>query len=84
VEEIFQDTNKQMLETSYTLNTGQLLKIKVNKLHINTKPVNEKTIALVVLDISTTIVVINNHIIVIHVQIGKRTIDDVLLDGGYG
>ncbi len=45
---------------------------------------NEKTIALVVLDISTTIVVINNHIIVIHVQIGKRTIDDVLLDGGYG
>lgn len=25
VEEIFQDVNKQMLETSYTLNLGQLL-----------------------------------------------------------
>jgi hypothetical protein len=67
VEEIFQDINKQMLEISYTLNTGQFLKVKVNKLHINTKPMNEKTIALVVLDISTTIVVIDNHIIVIHV-----------------
>ncbi len=67
MEEIFQDINKQMLEISYTLNTGQFLKVKVNKLHINTKPMNEKTIALVVLDISTTIVVIDNHIIVIHV-----------------
>ncbi len=27
VEEIFQDINKQMLETSYSLNLGQLLKI---------------------------------------------------------
>ncbi len=67
MEEIFQDINKQMLEISYTLNTGQFLKVKVNKLHINTKPMNEKTIAIVVLDISTTIVVIDNHIIVIHV-----------------
>lgn len=67
MEEIFQDINKQMLEISYTLNTGQFLKVKVNKLHINTKPMNEKTIALVVLDISTTIVVIDIHIIVIHV-----------------
>jgi hypothetical protein len=30
VEEIFQDINKQMLETSYTLNLGQLFKIAPN------------------------------------------------------
>jgi hypothetical protein len=28
MEQIFQDINKQMLETSYTLRLGQLLKIK--------------------------------------------------------
>jgi hypothetical protein len=27
IEEIFQDINRQMLETSYTLNLGQLLKM---------------------------------------------------------
>jgi hypothetical protein len=32
----------------------------------------------IVLDISTTIVVINNHMAIIQVQIGKNTIDDVL------
>jgi hypothetical protein len=30
VKEIFQDINKQMLETSYTLNLGQLFKIAPN------------------------------------------------------
>jgi hypothetical protein len=30
VEEIFQDINKQMLETSYTSNLGQLMKITPN------------------------------------------------------
>jgi hypothetical protein len=30
VEEIFQDINKQMLETNYTLNLGQLFKIAPN------------------------------------------------------
>jgi hypothetical protein len=30
----------------------------------------------------TTTIVIENHMVVIQVQIGKNTIDDVLLDGG--
>jgi hypothetical protein len=30
VDEIFQDINKQMLETNYTLNLGQLIKITSN------------------------------------------------------
>jgi hypothetical protein len=47
-------------------------------------PMNEKSITLVVLDISTTIVAIDNHIVVIQVQIGIRMVDDVLLDGGFG
>jgi hypothetical protein len=45
---------------------------------------NEKATSYVVHDISTTIVVIDNHMVVIQVHIGRNTIDDVLLDGGYG
>jgi len=79
VEEIFQDISKQMLETNYTLNLGQLIKItidlkkylwqkmKTNKPDMNTKAVNEKAITFVVLDISTTIVAIYNHMAIIQV-----------------
>jgi hypothetical protein len=63
IEEIFQDISKQMLETNYTLNLGQLIKItldlkkylsqklKANKPHINTRLVNEKTTLFIVLNI---------------------------------
>jgi hypothetical protein len=45
--------------------------------------VNEKTNTSTILDFSITIVVIDNHMVVIQVQIGRNTIDNVLLDGGY-
>jgi len=43
---------------------------------------NEKATSYVVPDISTTIVVIDNHMVVIQVHISRNTIDDVLLDEG--
>jgi hypothetical protein len=68
-----------MLETSYTLNLEQLIKIilelriylwqkmKVDKPHMNTWVMNEKVTMFVIRDISTTIVAINNHMAVIEV-----------------
>jgi hypothetical protein len=34
--------------------------------------------------VGTTTVAIDNHMVVIQVQIGKNTIEDVLLGGGFG
>jgi hypothetical protein len=82
-----------MLETSYTLNLGQLFKIapnfkkyvwprlKLDKPWEPTKPTTDKTPTFVVLNISTRLVAIDNHMIVIQVQIGKNIINDVLLNG---
>ncbi len=96
MEEILQDMNKQMLETSYTLNLGQLTKItpnlkkylwqklKANKPYINTRPMNEKATSYVVPNINITTIFIDNHMDVIQLQIGENMIDDVLLDGGLG
>ncbi len=82
-----------MLETNYTLNLRQLLKIvpelkkylwhklkpkktqNVNK--INTK----KQVGYLVLEVRTSAVTIDNRMEVIQVQIGKNTIEYVLLDG---
>ncbi len=36
----------------------------------------------IVPNIIITIVVINNHMVIIKIHIGRNTIDDVLLDGG--
>ncbi len=34
--------------------------------------------------VGTTVVVIDNHMAIIQVKIGKNTIEHVLLDGGFG
>ncbi len=77
VEEIFQDINKQMLETNYTLNLEQLLKItphlkqyvwqrlKLDKPQTNIKPMTNKTTTFVVFDINTIAIAINNLMVVI-------------------
>ncbi len=56
--------------------------MKTNKPHMNTKVINEKTTTFVVLDINTTLVAIDDYMAKIQIQIGRNTIDDVLLDGG--
>ncbi len=95
-EESFQDICKQMLEISYDFILGQLLKIapklksyfwqklKADKiLNLNITTINKQVISLVS-KVAIVAVIINNHMVIIQVQIGKNTIDDVLLDGGFG
>ncbi len=84
-----------MLETSYTLNVGQLLKItlelkryfwpklKLEKTQNVSKVTTKKQVDSIVQEVGTTVVAIDNHMVIIQVQIGKNTIKDVLLDGGF-
>ncbi len=58
--------------------------MKINKPQINIRVVNEKATTSVVPNINTTIVAIDNYTTIIQVQIGRNTIDDVLLDVGFG
>ncbi len=44
----------------------------------------DKQVGSTVVKVGTTIVGIDNHMVVIQIQIGKNTIEDVLLDGGFG
>ncbi len=53
----------------------------VDKPQISIKIIRDKIVSLIVPDISTLVVVINNHMDVIHVQIGKNTIEDAFFDG---
>jgi hypothetical protein len=93
VEEMFLDIGKQMLETSYTLNLGQLLKIalklqkylwqklKLEKIQNLNRATTNKQVGYIVLEVGTIVVVIDNHMAIIQVQIRKNIIEDVLLDG---
>jgi hypothetical protein len=49
-------------------------KLKANKTQTNTKLGNEKTNSYVVLDINTTTIVIDNHMVVNQVQMGGSMI----------
>ncbi len=83
-----------MLETNYTLNLRQFLKItlelkrylwlKLEKTQNVSKSTIKKQVGSLVPKVRTSIVAIDNHIAVIQVHIGKNTIEDVLLDGGFG
>jgi len=66
-----------MLETSYTLNLGQLFKIAFDIQKI----LMAKT-EIFFIDINTIVVAIDNHMAIIQIQIAKNIIDNVLLDGG--
>jgi hypothetical protein len=64
-----------MVETNYTLNLEQLIKIAPNlkkylwQKMMNTKAVNEKITTSIVLNISTTTMAIDDHMVVVQVQI---------------
>ncbi len=82
-----------MLKTIYTLNLGQLLKValklkkylwqkfKQEKTQNLNKATTNKQVGFSVTEVGTAIVVIDNHMVVIQIHIGKNTIEDVLLDG---
>jgi hypothetical protein len=86
-----------MLETTYTLRLGQLLKItldlkkymwlklKQKKSNIATKVTSEPSVATMIKThcaIDIVVIEINNEMVVIQVQVGKNIVEDVMLDGG--
>ncbi len=95
LKEIFLEIGKQMLERNYILNLGQLFKIapklkrylwqklKPKKIQNVSKATTQKQIGYLVPKVRTIVVAIYNHMTIIQVHIGKNTIDDVLLDGGF-
>jgi hypothetical protein len=95
IEEIVLDIGKQMLETSYTLNLGQLFKIahelkryfwqklKLEKTQNVNKTTTEKKVGSSIPKVRIVVVTINNHMAVIQVHIGNNIIENVLLDGGF-
>ncbi len=84
-----------MLETSYTLNLGQLFKIahelkryfwqklKLEKTQNVNKTTTEKKVGSSIPKVRIVVVTINNHMAVIQVHIGNNIIENVLLDGGF-
>jgi hypothetical protein len=82
LEEILRDINTQVLETKYVINLRQLLriapyiKIYILKLVKHVQPIqHEPTCATTAID---------HKMAIIHVQVGKKIIDDVLIDGDFG
>jgi hypothetical protein len=86
-----------MLETTYTLRLGQLLKttldlkkymwlkLKPKKLNITTKVILDLSVAIMIethSEVDTIVIEVDNQIAIIPVQVGKNTIEDVLLIGG--
>ncbi len=57
----------------------QKLKLEKNQ-NVNRTTIN-KQVGSLVIEVRTSTIVIDNHMVVIQVQIGKNTVEDVLLDG---
>jgi hypothetical protein len=69
-----------------TLNLKRYLwqKLKLENFQNVSKATIEKQVGSSILEVGTTIIPIYNHMAVIQVYIGKNTIEDVLMDGGFG
>jgi len=84
-----------MLKTSYILSLGQLLeltlelkryfwqKLKLEKTLNLSRTTTKKQVGSLIPKVGIVVIAINNHMAVIQVQIGKNTIEDVLLNGGF-
>jgi hypothetical protein len=85
-----------MMETTYTLRLSQLLniapnlkkymwqKLKPEKPYITTKVISQPSVATVIetrFEVDITSLNVDNRMTVIQVQVGKNTIEDVLLNG---
>jgi hypothetical protein len=59
--------------------------MKLKKLQVSVKPIHNSfiiTTPKLTLKVRIIAMTIDNHMVVIQVQIGKNTIEDILLDGG--
>ncbi len=70
-----------MLETKYTLNLGQLLRVIPDIKSYIFYVVPSKH---VLPELTTASISIDHQMAIIQVQVGKNFIEDVLLDGGFG
>ncbi len=59
-------------------------KLKLDKTHNVSKATTNKQVVSSIPKVGTTTITIDNHMAIIQVHIRKNTIEDVLLDGGYG
>jgi hypothetical protein len=74
-----------LLKIALELKKDLWQKLKPKKTQNLSRTTIDKQVDYLILEIKTTIVAINNHMVVIQIQIGKNTIEDhVLLDGGFG
>ncbi len=78
-EEIVKDISKQVLETKYTLNLGKLLQMIPNIKCYIFNPVPSKP---ALLEAVVASVAIDHQMVMIQVQVRKKFVEDVLLDGG--
>ncbi len=58
-------------------------KLKLEKTPNVSKATTKKQAGFSILEVGTTIVAIDNHMVIIQVQIGKNKIEDALLDEGF-
>jgi hypothetical protein len=58
--------------------------LKPKKTYNVSRTTIEKQFGFSIPKVGTIVVVIDNHTAIIQVQIGKHTIEDVLMDGGFG
>ncbi len=56
--------------------------MKLEKIQNVSKTTIDKQVGSLVLEVRTTAIIIDNHMAIIQVQIGKNTIENVLLNGG--
>jgi hypothetical protein len=78
LEEILRDISKQVLETKYTLNLGQLLRVILDIKRYIFDWVPSKHI---LPESTITSIAIYHQMVVMHVQVRKNFIEDMLLDG---
>ncbi len=89
MEQIFQDINKQMMETTCTLRLGQILqitldlkkymwqKLKLKKPNITNKMISKPSVATMVethYKVNIVVIKVDNQVEVIQVQVGKNII----------
>ncbi len=87
MEQIFQDINKQMMETTYTLRLSQLLQITPNlnkymwqKLKLKKPNITSKMISSVAtmvethFEVDTIVIKVDNQMAIIQVQVGKNIV----------
>jgi len=71
-----------LLKIALELNKYLWQKLKLEKIQNVSKATTNKQVGSSILEVGTTAIAIDNHMVVIHIHIGKNIIEDVLLNGG--